>query len=53
MSGFMPGIHVFTAPRQEKRGWPDKPGHDAAPVEDPVQQLEQRAAISRRDCEGR
>src|SRR6201996_8473361 len=29
MPGFMPGIHVLLSLANERRGWPDKPGHDA------------------------
>jgi hypothetical protein len=28
MPGLVPGIHVFVPNRQERRGWPVKPGHD-------------------------
>src|SRR5262245_21322349 len=29
MPGFRPGIHVLTPRNDQRRGWPDKPGHTA------------------------
>jgi hypothetical protein len=28
MPGLVPGIHVLAGLKQERRGWPDEPGHD-------------------------
>jgi hypothetical protein len=32
MPGLVLGIHVFFFTDEKRRGWPDKPGHDAAKI---------------------